>query len=130
MERFHINREKVKKLKIRKGFPLFINFCYNQKIRYELNNSKLFVDELGLHYNQKYETGGGSIDNVKSSKQSLVKEISDYLINNDTIIIKGIIEQTKDGDINTKKVVNELKLYRIYSNENKILEYLKNNKVF
>lgn len=128
MERFHINREKIKKLKVRKGFPLFINFCYNQRIRYKLNNSKLFIDELGLHYNQKYETGGG-IDNVKSSIQILVKEISDYLINEDTIIIKGFIEQIKDGDINTKKVINELKLYRIYSNENKLLEYLKNSKL-
>lgn len=127
MEKFHKDGNKIKSIKPRKGIPLFINFCYNQKIRYNLENSKLFVDENGLHYHEKHTTGGETGERIDSSVQYTIKKITKYNIENDKIIIFGEIERIKNGNPNTKQIIDRISLYRIYSDEKKLIDYLKNN---
>lgn len=133
MEKFHKDKNKIKSLKVRKGIPLFINFCYNQGIRNKLNNSKLYIESGVLHYHLKFESGfvdndnGGAI--VKESVQYVVKNIIDYNITSDKIIINGEIEKTKDGNEKTKKIVNSISLFRIYQDETKLIEFLNEQKV-
>ncbi len=128
MEKFHKDKNKIKNLKVRKGIPLFINFCYNQKIRNELSNSKLFVENNELHYHEKHTTGGTSIDRIDSSVQYVIKKITDYSTTSDKIIINGEIEKTKDGDEKNKKIVNTISLFRIYQDETKLIEFLNSKK--
>jgi len=132
MEKFNKDKDKIKNLKIRRGIPLFINFCYNQGIRNKLNNSKLFIENGDLHYHLKSESGFVDNDNggarVKESVQYVVKSVSNYNITENNIIIEGEIEKTKDGLNNKKNIVNKISLYRVYKDEEKLLEYLKNKK--
>lgn len=128
MEKFNKDKNKIKSLRIRKGIPFFINFCYNQKIRNNLANSKLFVDVDGLHYHEKHSTGGESLTRIDSSVQYIIKKVENYIVDSNKIRIDGVIEVIKDGNKNTKKVINTFSLYRIYSNENKLIEYLEKHK--
>ncbi len=132
MEKFNKDKDKIKNLKVKRGIPLFINFCYNQGIRNELKNSKLFIENGNLHYHLKSETGFIDNDNggarVKESAQYIVKSISNYTINEKNIIIEGEIEKTKNGLNNKKNIVNKICLYRIYKDEEKLLEYLNNKR--
>jgi len=128
MIKFQKDGNKIKQLKIRKGIPLFINYCYNQGIRNKLYNSKLFVENNELHYHTKYSSGfvdnnnTGAISN--ESVQYIIKSIDDYSLDPINIFIKGNIERTKNGLENKPKIVNEIKLYRIYQNESELLKYL------
>lgn len=121
MEKFNKDKNKIKSLKVRCGFPLFINYCYNQKIRNELNNSKLFIENNKLHYHLKKTTGGSSIERIDSSIQYVVIEVNNYKLNNNKIIINGNIEKI---NANKKEMINSIELYRIYQNENKIIDVL------
>lgn len=124
MEKFNKDKNKIKSIKIKKGIPFFINFCYNQKIRYNLTNSKLFVDVDGLHYHEKHSTGGDSLDRIDSSVQYIIKKVDNYIIESNKIRINGVIEKIKDGNKNSKKLIDSIYLYRIYSNERRLIEYL------
>lgn len=132
MEKFNKDKDKIKNLKVKRGIPLFINFCYNQGIRNELKNSKLFIENGNLHYHLKSETGFIDNDNggarVKESVQYIVKNIFNYTINEKNIIIEGEIEKTKNGLNNKKNIVYKICLYRIYKDEEKLLEYLNNKR--
>lgn len=122
---------KIKKLKIRKGFPLFINFCYNQRIRNELKESKLFLENNELHYHIKHTTGGESIDRVDFSEQYVISSILNYYCDNSKIVINGNIKKYKNGNKQSEKIINNIVLYRIYTNEKElfsILDSLMNNK--
>ena len=133
MEKFHKDKNKIKELKIMKGIPLFISFCYNQRIRSQLKESKLFIEKDELHYHLKFNSDyAGNSDSPsihdKESEQYVVKSVSNYSIDNNHIVIEGIIEKTKNGLNNNKKIVNKISLYRIYQDEEKLLKYLKDKK--
>lgn len=128
MIKFQKDKNKIKSLKVKKGLPLFINFCYNQKVRYELNNSKLFIENNKLHYHIKSSTGGNTLERVDSSTQYIVNKISNYELDDSKIIITGNIEQYKNGDEKNKKNISNISIYRIYNDESKLIDYLENNK--
>lgn len=133
MEKFHKNRNKIKHLKIRRGFPLFINFCYNQKIRNKLNNAKLFIENGCLHYHLKEESGFVDNNNngaiVKETVQYVIKSISNYSLEKNSITIEGTIEKTKNGFNNKKTLIDKILLYRIYTDEEKLLAFLECKKL-
>ena len=129
LKKFSKDKNKIKKLKIRCGIPLFINFCYNQRKRNELNNSKLFIENNDLHYHLKFESGDAN-NNVwiKQSVQYVIKNVANYTVTPSNIIIEGEIEKTKNGLNSKRRLVNQLLLYRIYQNEKELLQYLEENK--
>lgn len=129
MEKFNKDKNKIKGLKVRRGIPLFLNFCYNQGIRNKLNNSKLFIENGDLHYHLKWQDSYDLHSYTKESVQYVVKNITNYSVDSNNIIIEGEIEKTKNGFNNKKKIVSKISLYRIYQDEEKLLEYLKNKKI-
>ncbi len=128
MEKFHKDKNKIKNLKVRKGIPLFINFCYNQKIRNELGNSKLFIENNELHYYEKHTTGGESIDRIDSTIQYIIKKVTNYNVTTDKIVINGEIDKIKNGNEKSKTVINTISLFRVYQNETKLIEFLDSKK--
>lgn len=126
--KFQKDKNKIKAIKVKKGFPLFINFCHNQKIRFELNNSKLFIEDNKLHYHFKSSTGGGTFERNESSTQYVINKISNYVLDDCKITITGNIEQYKNGDKKSKKKIDNISLYRIYNDESKLIDFIENNK--
>ena len=131
MYKFHKDGNKIKKLKVRRGIPIFINFCYNQGIRNKLKNYKLFIDDNNeLHYHVKWDSGSGIYDSRNTdSVQYIIKKIIDFSVESNNIIINGNIEKTKGGFDSKKKEISQISLYRIYSDEEKLVKFLNNNKI-
>ena len=113
-------------LKLNNGFPYIFNKSRNDEIRRKTNESKLFYDADGLHYQLQYQTSNVDTGQFVENQEYLIKRIDHYDVDEEKIEIQGEISMHKQSQEGKSKNVNKVTIYRVYSNEDKLLDILEN----
>lgn len=106
-------------------FPVIIHTLKMNSKRQQITLNPLRIKMITKDGNDGYGTY------EKTEKNYFIDTIYSYQITNRFIIINGKIEsiiRKTENDINNEKnkTINQLKIPRIFNNENKFIEYLKN----